>query len=106
MGRASDSMMAPIKAIHFSWLGPELIVCCLAYRSSTGVFLLLKISISSFAPRGLIARQFIVSVSPRFLFILVVIIIYLFLFFHEDSLTSVTMRTDQLTVVNRCRNWL
>ena len=25
MGRASDSMMARLKAIHFSWLGPELI---------------------------------------------------------------------------------
>ena len=24
VGRASDSMMAPTEAIHFSWLGPEL----------------------------------------------------------------------------------
>ena len=30
------------KAIHFSWLGPELLVCCLAHRGPTGVFLLLR----------------------------------------------------------------
>ena len=41
VGRASDSMMVPLKAINFSWLGPELLVCCLAHRGSTGVFLLL-----------------------------------------------------------------
>ena len=41
--RASDSMMlSRLKAIHFSWLGPELLVCCLAHRGSTGVFLLLR----------------------------------------------------------------
>ena len=28
--------------IHFSWLGPELLVCCLAHRGPTGVFLLLR----------------------------------------------------------------
>ena len=32
-----------LKAIHFSWLGPELLVCCLAHRGSIGVFLLLRI---------------------------------------------------------------
>ena len=43
VGRASDSMMVPLKAIHFSWLGPEeLLVCCLARWGSTGVFLLLR----------------------------------------------------------------
>ena len=31
------------KSIHFSWLGPELLVCCLAHRGSTGVFLLLRV---------------------------------------------------------------
>ena len=31
-----------LKAIHFSWLGPELLVCCLAHRGPTGVFLLLR----------------------------------------------------------------
>ena len=36
--RAPNSMMARHKAIHFSWLGPELLVCGLAYRVSTGVF--------------------------------------------------------------------
>ena len=39
VGRASDSMMARLKAIHFSWLGPELLVCCLAHRGPTDVFL-------------------------------------------------------------------
>ena len=34
------------KAIQFSWLGPEILVCCLAHRGSTGVFLLLRVSVS------------------------------------------------------------
>ena len=29
-------------AVRFSWLGPELLVCCLAHRGPTGVFLLLR----------------------------------------------------------------
>ena len=40
-----------LKAIHFSWLGPELLVCCLAHRVSTGVFLLLRVSVSYSVPR-------------------------------------------------------
>ena len=36
VGRASDYM------INFSWLGPELLVCCLAHRGSTGASLLLQ----------------------------------------------------------------
>ena len=44
VGRASDSLMAPAyKAIHFSWLWPELLVCCLAHRGSAGVFVLLRV---------------------------------------------------------------
>ena len=35
VGRAS----ARLKAIHFRWLGLELLVCCLAHRGPTGVFL-------------------------------------------------------------------
>ena len=27
------------QAIHFSWLGPELLVCCLAHRGPTDIFL-------------------------------------------------------------------
>ena len=42
LGRASDSMMARLKAIHFSWLGPELLVCCLAHQGPTDVVLLLQ----------------------------------------------------------------
>ena len=34
VNRAPDSMMAPTKTIHFSWLGTELSVCCLVHRSS------------------------------------------------------------------------
>ena len=30
------------KAIHFNWLGSGLLVCCLAHRGPTGVFLLLR----------------------------------------------------------------
>ena len=37
--RASDS-----KDIHFSWLGPELFVCCFVHRGSTDDLLLLQIS--------------------------------------------------------------
>ena len=43
VGRASDSMMARHKAIFFSQLGPELLVCCLDHRGLTGVFLFLRI---------------------------------------------------------------
>ena len=53
MGRASDSRH---KAIHFSWLGPELLVCCSAHRGSTGVFLMLWVSVSYSAPRDLHRR--------------------------------------------------
>ena len=42
VGRASDFMMAPTSSYLFSWLGPELLVCCLAHRGSTGVSLLLR----------------------------------------------------------------
>ena len=31
-----------LKAIHFNWLGPELLVCCLVHRCPTDVFLLLR----------------------------------------------------------------
>ena len=41
---------------HFSWLGPHLLVCCLAHRGSTGVFLLLRISVSYLAHRDLHRR--------------------------------------------------
>ena len=42
--RASDSMIARPKAIHFSLLGPELFVCCVVHRGSTDDLLLLQIS--------------------------------------------------------------
>ena len=41
--RASNSMMARPKAIHFSWLGPELSSVCLGHRGSTDYLLLLQI---------------------------------------------------------------
>ena len=36
----SSFTVISMQAIHFSWLGPELLVCCLAHRGPTGVFLL------------------------------------------------------------------
>ena len=43
VGRASHSMMwLRHNAIHFSWLGPELLVCNLVHRGLTGIFLLLR----------------------------------------------------------------
>ena len=41
------------KLFTLCWLGLELFVCCLALRGSTGVFLLLRISISCLAPKDL-----------------------------------------------------
>ena len=38
------------------WLGIELLVCCLANRASTGVFLLLRVSVSYSALRDLHLR--------------------------------------------------
>ena len=40
-GRATDSMMFPTKAIHFSWLGPELLVCCLDRCSTLSIQIIL-----------------------------------------------------------------
>ena len=37
-------MMAGPEAIHFSWLGPELYVCCSVHRGSTDDLLLLQVS--------------------------------------------------------------
>ena len=56
MGRASDSMMARHKAIHFSWLGPELLVCYLAHRGKTGVFSFAPELVSYLAPSDLPRR--------------------------------------------------
>ena len=44
------------KATYFSWLGSELLVCCLAHRNSTAVFLLLHISVYNSKPRDLHRR--------------------------------------------------
>ena len=59
------------KDIQFSWLGLEIFVCCLAHWGSIGVFLLLQIVSDVVRRPGLsIAGHLIVSVCPRFLFIL------------------------------------
>ena len=83
VGRTSDSMMTTTYsciAIYFSWLRPELLVCCFAHRGSTGVLLFLHM-FSDVVWHSVIsiAGQLIVSLSPRFWFIMVFIIIYLFL---------------------------
>ena len=44
-------------AIHFGWLGPELLVCCLAHRDSAGVFLLHRVSVGCLAPGDLHHRE-------------------------------------------------
>ena len=63
----SFCICASLKAIHFSWLGLELLVCCLPDWVSTGVFFLLQIFSDVVRRQGLsIFRQFFVSVSPRF----------------------------------------
>ena len=41
---------------HNFILGHELLVCCLAHRGSTGVFLLLRVSLSYSVPRDLHRR--------------------------------------------------
>ena len=70
VGRASDSMIEPDKAIHFNWLGLKLLVCCLAHRASTGVFFFflhrVSVSYSASGPGISIVGQRTESVSPRF----------------------------------------
>ena len=41
---------------HFSWLGPELLVCCLAHRGPTDVFSFAPELVSFSAPRDLHRR--------------------------------------------------
>ena len=48
--------MVRLKAIHFSCLGPELLVCCLAHRGPTGVFSLVPELVGYSAPRDLHCR--------------------------------------------------
>ena len=56
--------------IHFSWLGPELLVCCLAHRGLTGV-LSFRFALDFnklFGAQGSPSPgSFIASASPRFL---------------------------------------
>ena len=67
----------------------ELLVRCLTHQGSTGVLLLLQIFSNVVrCPELSIAGQLIVSVSPRFLFILGVIMIYLFV--HDDKKVQVS----------------
>ena len=46
----------PLKANHLSWLGPELLVYCLADRGSTGVLSFAPGFIKLFGPRDLHRR--------------------------------------------------
>ena len=80
-------VMARLKAIHFSWLGSELLVCCLAHRSSSIDFLLLHILVSCLRSGISIVGKLTESASPRFLFIMAIIIM-MYLFGLDDSLTS------------------
>ena len=62
--QASDSMIAQPKAIHFSYLGSELFVCCLVHRVSTGNLFCSRIPVVLFdRPGSLSVMQHVVSVE-------------------------------------------
>ena len=42
-----------MNSVHFSWLGPERLVCCLAHRGPTGVFSFAPELVGYSAPRDL-----------------------------------------------------
>ena len=67
VGRTSDSMTPRHKAIHFSWLGPELLVCCLAHRGSTGVYFCSGFQYVIWRPGISIVGQLTESVESSFL---------------------------------------
>ena len=71
--------------MHFNWLGPELLVCCLAHRGPTGVSFAPEL-VEYSAPRGLHRRAAYSICESWFLFIRMFIVIYLFVI--DDSLTS------------------
>ena len=50
VGRASG-FMPRVKVIHLSWLGPKLLVCCLAHRVQLVFFFCSGFSVSKWAPR-------------------------------------------------------
>ena len=85
---ASDYMMGRPKAIHFSWLGSELFVCCLVHRGSTDDLILLQISSGVVRQsRDLqLSRNTLYLLSPRLCFFIVFkrdLFVY-----RSDSLTS------------------
>ena len=49
--RASDSMMALLKVIHFSWLGPEL--CCLVTGAQLMTFICFRFAVVFFGSPGI-----------------------------------------------------
>ena len=53
MGRKDFSFQFRKIRARYRHIGYNLNVCCLAHRSSTGVFLLLRVSVSYSAPRDL-----------------------------------------------------
>ena len=59
--------------IHFSWLGPELLVCCLAHRRSTSFSLLLQTFSKLFGAQGSTSPGSLLNLQVLvFLFIMVV----------------------------------
>ena len=72
--RASDSMMARPKAIHFSWLGRKLFVCCLVYPRSTDDLFCFRCPVVLFDRPGISichAARCICMLSPRLCFLIV-----------------------------------
>ena len=98
--RASDSMMARPKAIHFSWLGPELFRLLLS-RHGAQLVIFHCFSFSSgvvWQSRDLqLSRKTLYLLSPRLCFFIVIkrdLFVY-----RDDSLTStrVIIRTERPT---------
>ena len=56
-----------LKLLIFSWLGPELLVCCLAHRGPTGVFSFAPELVGYSAPRDL-HRGTVYSICESFFF--------------------------------------
>ena len=55
--RASDTMMARTKAIHFSWLGPELSSVALSTGSQLIIFFCFRFSVALFDRPGISIRH-------------------------------------------------
>ena len=86
-----------MKAVHFGWMGPELLVCCLAHRGPAGVFLLLRSWWVILRQGVSVVGQLAQSVSPGFCFIRMFIMICLFVLDGSLAGWGFTTGTEELT---------